>query len=262
MSADDRKPAQRQERAGAASAGGRVLSPNDLAYVNRMTVTGHVLPNVAHELNNSLQVVSGLVEMLAGRSDLPADVRDKVSRIGAQSARAVWLMRELVAFARRDDHGVRAFDLGRVTEQALSLRRYHLSRARIAVTVERGERGPFRALGDAHAVEQILLNLVINAEQALDGRDDPRITVALDAREDLVELSVIDNGPGMALEHARKAQEPFFTTRSGMCGLGLPVARQLAESLGGRLDLESMVDGGTRAVLRLPRVDEPQASQT
>jgi len=256
MSIDDRKTPEPRERGVAAGSGGRELSSGDLAYLNRMTVTGHVLPNVAHELNNSLQVVSGLVEMLAGRSDLPADVRDKVSRIGAQSARAVWLMRELVAFARRDDHGVRAFDLGRVVEQALSLRRYHLSRARISVAVEREEQGPFRVRGDAHAVEQILLNLVINAEQALAGRNDPRITIALDVRDGFVELSVIDNGPGMALDLARKAQEPFFTTRAGMCGLGLPVARHLAESLGGRLDIEPKVEGGTRAVLWLPRVED------
>lgn len=255
MTGDNQDTRRRDGQAVVAGPAGRELSADDLAYLNRMTVTGHVLPNVAHELNNSLQVVGGLVEMLAARSDLPADVREKVSRIGAQSARAVWLMRELVAFARRDDHGVRPFDLGRVVEQALSLRRYHLSRARITVTVEREPSGSFRVRGDAHAVEQILLNLVINAEQALAGRPDPQITIAFDVRDGFVEVSVVDNGPGMSLDLARKATAPFFTTRHEAGGLGLAVARTLAESLGGRLDLDAGVGTGTRVVLKVPRVE-------
>ncbi|MBL8142616.1 MAG: hypothetical protein JNM38_15965, partial [Acidobacteria bacterium] len=86
------------------------MSLDELAFLNRMTTTGMVLPNVAHELNNALQVVGGLVEMLSARGDLPADVLDKVGRIGAQAAKSAAMVRELVAFSRRDQAGVGLVD--------------------------------------------------------------------------------------------------------------------------------------------------------
>jgi len=244
----------RSEEPGAATgvrAGDRELTGDDLVYLNRMTVVGHVLPNVAHELNNALQVVGGLVEMLGARADLPADVREKVGKIGVQAGRAMSLVRDVVEFARGDDAGVRAVDVARQTEQALALRRYHLSRAGIAVEVERAGEGALRARGDAHDLRHILLNLLINAEQALAGRGGGRIHVRLDADGERVRVAVTDNGPGLP-DGVRRVGEPFATSKAGAVGLGLAVASRLAAGAGGRLDVEPASPRGMRVVLSLP----------
>src|SRR5687768_7581065 len=152
------------EGSGGAS-GERPLQLDDLVYINRMTTVGHVLPAVAHELNNALQVIGGLVELLGMKGELPPDVRDKVQKIGAQSTRSAGMVREFVAFARRDETSSR-IDVQRAIDHALALRRYHLSRARIDVVVD-APTEPLSIRADSHAVLQVLLNLIINAEEAL-----------------------------------------------------------------------------------------------
>jgi two-component system, LuxR family, sensor histidine kinase DctS len=231
----------------------RTLSAEDLAYLNRMTTVGQVLPNLAHEMNNAFQVIGGLIEMLTARSDLAPDVADKVKRIGAQSSRAAEMMRELVAFARRDYGGTRLVDLAKVVERALAMRRYQLARARVSVSLRDIEPGRWITRADGHHLEQALANVLINAEQSVAGRERPEITVAITAAEGALTIVVADNGPGLDAGIAERAAAPFFTTRESAAGLGLTVATLLAEAEGGRLHLESAPGGGTRVALRLPR---------
>lgn len=237
-----------------ARAAERELTFDDLTYLNRMTTVGQVLPNVAHELNNGFQVIGGLVEMLASRGDLPPDVVDKVGRIGAQVARATGLVQEIVAFARRDGAGIGLVDLAKVIDRTLAMRRYHLARARIAVHVEAGRPGESFVRADGPHLQQLLLNLLVNAEQSLGGREAPAISVRVNGDEGWVELAVTDNGAGMEGPLCDLARQPFFTTRGGgAAGLGLSVAVALAEHEGGRLTLDSQPGHGTTVKLRLPR---------
>jgi C4-dicarboxylate-specific signal transduction histidine kinase len=231
----------------------RDLSIDDLVYLNRMTTVGQVLPTVAHELNNTLQVVGGLVEMLSARADLPRDVLDKVARIGAQAGRATAMIRDLVIFARREDAGTRPIDLAKVIERTLAMRRYHLARSRITVVVDAGPPGAFVTQADGHAIQQVLLNVLINAEHELAGSEGGAIRIALREGEGTVELEVGDNGPGVPAHLRNRIGEPFFTTKERAAGLGLAVAAALVALEGGRLDLEHLADGGTRVVMTLPR---------
>ncbi len=237
-----------------ADVGGRALSLDDLAFLNRMTTTGMVLPNVAHELNNALQVIGGLVEMLSARADLPADVLDKVTRVGAHAARSAAMVRELVAFSRRDQGGVALIDAGRIVEQAMALRRYHLSRARIRVETVVGTDGPYLLRVDGHHLLQVLVNLVINAEQALDGQPAPSLRVTLGRNEGRAVTITIDDNAGPISEHvAARACDAFFTTRAGRAmGLGLAVGKALVARDGGTLEVAPLEDQGTRATLTFP----------
>jgi two-component system C4-dicarboxylate transport sensor histidine kinase DctB len=237
--------------------GGRRFTAEDLAHLNRMSVVGLVLPNVAHEVNNALQVVSGLVEMVAARPDLPPDVVDKLGRIGAQAGRASSLIRELVAFSRRDHATVGVTDVRKVVEAAVALRRYHLSRDRVGVTLDVPADTPCLARLDAHYLQQVLVNLVVNAEQALRGRDQPAIRLFVTASPSAVEILIEDNGTGMDDEVRGRAASLFFSTRpSPALGLGLAVSRALVASQGGRLSVEPG-PAGTRVRVWLPRFVPP-----
>jgi len=242
---------------GSIRAAERDLTTDDLIYINRMTTVGQVLPNVAHELNNALQIVGGLVEMLAARADLPRDGLDKLARIGTQASRATGMVRELVAFARRDDGGVRLVDLAKVVEAALSMRRYHLARARITVNVGASAAGPVLVQADPHALQQVLLNLLINAEHSTAGRDGGLLVIQVAEQAGVASITVTDNGPGVPPDLRARVQEPFFTTKAHAAGLGLTVSTALMARDGGALSLEHLPDGGTKAVMTLPARPRP-----
>ncbi len=234
--------------------GGRRLSVEDLAYVNRMMTVALVLPNAAHEVNNALQVVSGLVEMLGAREDLPAPAQDKLRRIGTQVGRATTLMRELVAYTRRDHAAVSRVDAARVAEAALAMRRYHLSRDRVTVTTRTECDPPAWCRADGHYLQQALVNLILNAEQAVRGRPDPRVSLVVETTPDEVRILVEDNGAGLQGDAAARAGEPFFSTADTCAlGLGVAVARALVARHGGRVVLTQAVPQGTQACVWLPR---------
>ena len=238
----------------AGSADERPLTLEDLVYINRMTTVGHVLPSVAHELNNALQVIGGLVELLTMRAELGRDVQDKITKIGLQSSRSAAMLREFVSFARRDD-AVARVDVAKALERALGLRRYHLARARIdAVMVEPQPTGPLVVPADSQHVVQVLLNLLINAEESLAGQERRELRIQLLDLPSTVRCQIEDSGPGFSAAALRVLRKPFASTKSrGTAGLGLAVAGALMEKDRGRLEV---LDGPGGRV----RVEWPKAS--
>jgi signal transduction histidine kinase len=189
---------------------------------------------VAHELNNSLQVIGGLVELLGMRADLNKDVQDKIQKIGAQAVRSAGMIRDFVAFARRDDVVTRV-DVNRALERALGLRRYHLARARIDLTIDPSP-GPLVVAADSQQLTQVLLNLLINAEEAVSVVDQRTVRVSLLDAGNVVRCEVHDNGPGFGDDPLRLLRQPFTSTKArGAAGLGLAVASALVEQERGRL---------------------------
>jgi C4-dicarboxylate-specific signal transduction histidine kinase len=216
------------------AAAARPLRTEDLVYINRMTTVGHVLPSVAHELNNALQVIGGLVELLGMRQDLSKDAQDKIQKIGAQAVRSAGMIRDFVAYARRDETTGRV-EMNKALERALAMRRYHLSRSRIDLTVDPSP-GPLLVTADSQHVVQVLLNLIINAEEAVVGTDRRTLRVALVEQPDNVRCEVHDSGSGFSDTALRALRQPFTTTKpKGAAGLGLAVASALVEQDRGRL---------------------------
>jgi C4-dicarboxylate-specific signal transduction histidine kinase len=221
----------------------RAFSTADLAYINRMTTTGMVLPSVAHEVNNSLQVIAGMVEILGLRGQLPPEVSDKVQKIAVQATKAAGHLRELVAFARRDGVSARV-ELKAAVERAVSLRRYYLTRGRVVVTIDAPAEESLVVRADSQHVVQVLVNLVINAEESVAKQDVRTIRIRSWKHGGAAHIEFADSGAGFEPSVEPRMGEAFVTTKTnGAAGLGLAVARRLVEA-----------DGGTMTVTATPAV--------
>jgi C4-dicarboxylate-specific signal transduction histidine kinase len=215
----------------------RAFSTADLAYINRMTTTGMVLPSVAHEVNNSLQVIAGMVEILGLRGQLPPEVSDKVQKIAVQATKAAGHLRELVAFARRDGVSPKV-ELKAAVERAVSLRRYYLTRGRVAVTIDAPAEESLVVRADSQHVIQVLVNLLINAEESVAKQDVRTIRIRSWRHGGAAHVEFVDSGAGFEPAVEARLGEAFVTTKtSGAAGLGLAVARRLVEADGGTLTI-------------------------
>jgi signal transduction histidine kinase len=213
-----------------------------------------LIAGLAHELNNTLQVVSGLVELLSDRPDLPPDAVARLQKIGGQADKATTAIRQVLGYTREtagSESGV--VDIATVIDQVLALRRYQLGRLAVTVSIDRPHAIKSQVRGDERQLAQALLNLVMNAEEALSGHADRRLRIALAPAENAIQVHVEDSGPGVPPDIRSRIFEPFFTTRSSdrAVGLGLPVSQSLVQAHGGNLWLRSSASGAT-FVMELP----------
>ena len=230
------------------------LTPEQLARINRVATIARFVAGLAHEMNNSLQIIGGLVELLGDRADLPADAALRVGKVGAQADRAGAAIRQVLAFVRDPGGDRRTVDLGAIVDRALALRRYQLGRAGVSVTWTRDGDGRLSVRGDERQLQQLVLNLLINVEEALAGQQDPRLHIAAYRGDGRVRLAVHDNGPGVPRQVREHIFEPFVTTRDteSALGLGLTVGAAIAAAHGGSLTLDPVGSPGARFVLDLP----------
>jgi C4-dicarboxylate-specific signal transduction histidine kinase len=228
------------------------LSPEQYILLNRSATVARLLSGVAHEVNNALQVIGGSVDLL---DDLPLEdpARTRVTRIRTQNDRAASSVQGLLAFARaRPDAGVRV-GLREVLTRAVAMRAYAVGRAGLTIALVASDRSPLAVRGSTAELQQAVLNLIANAEEALAGTAGGAIQVAATEEAGTVTVRVVDNGPGVPMALREQIFEPFFTTRPGgdAAGLGLAAARQIAARAGGTLTLETPATGACFA-LRLP----------
>jgi signal transduction histidine kinase len=224
-----------------------------LRQINRLATAARMVASLAHELNNSLQIVSGLVELLGDRTDVPADALARIQKIGGQADKATAAIRQVVTYTREPGQEIGAVNLSVLAEQTLALRRYNLGRAGILATADLPPE-PIFITGDRRAVLQVLLNLVLNAEEALANQPQRQLQIGVGRDNGVVRLAVRDTGHGVPEALRERIFEPFFTTRTDerVVGLGLPVARALAGQSGGLLTLHDAGPGTTTFVVAWP----------
>jgi PAS domain S-box-containing protein len=219
----------------------------------KLTALGALLAGVAHELNNPLSVVVGYSSMLCEMGCDEA-TRARIEKIHAAAERCARIVRTFLAMARARPPRREPVALCEVVMGALDLAGYGLRSADVDVAVElHSELPPVH--GDADQLHQVVVNLVVNAQQALLGRASPR-RLAVRAWTEGAEavLEVADNGPGMDPEVAKRAFEPFFTTKpQGVgTGVGLSVCHGIVAAHGGRIELDTARGKGARFRVRLP----------
>jgi len=229
---------------------------DDHLTLNRLSTVARLVSGASHEVNNALQVISGTVELLLESPDLPGPVTQALERIGAQSARAAAALAGVTALSRSAIDASAPVDLLAVVSRAAALRRYSIGRAGLTIAVEPGD-VPLMVVGNGPQLLQALVNLIDNAEQALTGRpaglEAGHIAVRATREQDVACVVVEDNGPGVPAHLATDVFAPFVTSRPrpDSVGLGLPVARVIAEAHGGSLTAEPREQGAAFA-LRVP----------
>ena len=186
---------------------------------------GVLVSGVAHELNNPLQAILGTIELLERRPDLEPVVRDEIGFVKTQSGRAREIIRNLSRFSAQQTGPPADVDLRDVIHEVLQLRMPDLDMSSITLDVETS------SIRKVHAsfteLEQVVLNFVINAQQAIEALQRPgRILIRLSDAGKRVRLEVRDNGPGVQAGDERKLFQPFFTTKpiGKGTGLGLSVS--------------------------------------
>ncbi|HEX5385821.1 MAG TPA: ATP-binding protein [Gemmatimonadales bacterium] len=222
----------------------------------KMALVGQLVSGVAHELNNPLTSIAGLAELLLEPNRLPEAPREHLRVIHEQAERASRIVRNLLTFARKGTPEKTAVDLNDVVARTSLLVAYELELRGIELDARLAP-APVLVLADRYELQQVLLNLLTNAVQAVSelapGRAR-RITLVTAGSDSRAELRVADTGPGVPAAHVPHLFTPFFTTKAPGhgTGLGLSLSYGLIESHGGRLDYGPAPEGGAEFVVTLP----------
>ena len=229
---------------------------HQLLQAEKMAALGQTISGVAHELNNPLATILSWAERLSQKPAQDDAVRRGLETILNESERAARIVRNLLTFARKRQTTRAMVDINHVVRETLALRAYDQRVSNISV-IDALAAGLPQVFADGHQVQQVLLNLVINAEQAMlsaHGRGVLVVRSWHDAEHESVILEINDDGPGIPEDVQPKIFDPFFTTKDvGQgTGLGLTVAYAIVQEHGGRIRLESRPERGASFFVELP----------
>ena len=232
---------------------------------------GEMSAGVAHELNSPLTAIVGDSQLLL-RETSPEDPHYQLIKdIHSSGLRCQKIIQNLLTFSRQDEYTFEEVDLNKVVKSALSLVSYQIEKNKINLRVNLSPGMP-KLLGSAHGLEQIIVNLLLNAKDAILSKEkdsgngasgEIMLQTRLHPNEQLAIIEVTDNGCGIAPEHIPNIFNPFYTTKKigKGTGLGLSVSLGIAQSHGGFIDLDSTVGKGSTFRVVLPLDGKQEAGQ-
>ncbi|HLG17941.1 MAG TPA: histidine kinase N-terminal 7TM domain-containing protein [Blastocatellia bacterium] len=234
----------------------RKLLQQQLVQSEKLAAMGQLISGVAHELNNPLTAVIGYTQLLLENNSLDAQARRQLEVVGSQAERTRRIVQNLLAFSRQHKPAHSEVNLNELLEQTLELRAYEMKVNGISVI---RDLQPLPVIfADGHQVQQVFLNTIINAEQAMAGNGGGTLTVKSETR--LTEgrmwarMSIADDGPGINPEDLGRVFDPFFTTKpiGEGTGLGLSISYGIIKEHGGTIRVESGREPGATFVIELP----------
>ncbi|MDP1922044.1 MAG: ATP-binding protein [Myxococcales bacterium] len=225
---------------------------NNLVQSEKLSAVGELAASVAHEVKNPMVGILGFAQ-LGKESDSMAEAKEYFGLIESDTLRANKILQTLLEFARPPEMEMEPLGVNEVVQGALQLCQHQLQMQGVKVATALGDKlGGI--LGNNNQLRQVLLNLMMNAGQAMAESPTKRVTVATVADGDFAKVLVADTGPGMTAEVMQHLFKPFFTTkRRGLgTGLGLSVSRSIIEAHKGTLTAESAAGQGATFIVRLP----------
>jgi signal transduction histidine kinase len=221
----------------------------------KLSALGRLVAGVAHEMNNPLSIISSRIELMLGEAEgqaIPAQLLDDLRVVHRNVMRVAGVAQALRSFARQSTGERRPVDLNTVVTETLLLVGKSMSMDNVRVTTALDPALPL-IRGDANALQQVLLNLLTNAREALTADGEISIRTGGDSEHPgHVHLIVKDTGPGIPATYFPHLFEPFYTTKPSGTGLGLAVSYGIVQSHLGTIDVHSIPGQGATFTLRFP----------
>jgi signal transduction histidine kinase/ActR/RegA family two-component response regulator len=232
-----------------------------LMQSEKMSAIGQLLSGVAHELNNPLAGIMGFSQLVLS-TEVNPKIRQNLERIYSEAVRSQKIVQNLLGFSRRHEPEKTYCGLSETIDSVLELRAYQLQVDNVEVTREY-DRGLPNTMLDVHQIQQVVLNLVNNAHQAMmETPDRPHhLLISTGRKGDVLYATFADNGPGIPPDRLETIFEPFYTTKKEGrgTGLGLSLSRAIVRDHLGTMSVESILGEGTTFRLDLPLLAEQSA---
>jgi signal transduction histidine kinase len=224
-----------------------------------MAAIGQLTAGIAHDVKNPLANIKGMAELLESEPGLDEPIRQSLANIRGNADRANRIIGDLMKFARQSQLELTWADVRVAVEAVLRLTSYQIRQAQVTLKMDLPER-PAMALHDPQAIQQVVVNLVQNALQAMPDGGILHVNVSLTS--EVVAIAVQDTGTGIAPENLGRVFDPFFTTKPAGegTGLGLSVSYGIVSHHGGRISVESVLGQGTTFTVLIP-VHPPQSAK-
>ena len=225
------------------------LHRTQMSRAEHLATLGELATGLAHEIRNPLAGIAGVIEII-GR-DLPASspARAVIKEVRHEISQIDNILTDLLQTARPHPPDIRRSDLNTTVEHSVMLARQQALSKPIEIVLKKNP-GLQQVEHDGSQIHQVLLNLILNSIQAIEGRGT--IIVEVEARADLAAISVSDTGRGIPAENLPNIFRPFYTTKGNGTGLGLSLARRIVEDHHGRIDVTSTVGEGSKFTVLLP----------
>lgn len=236
------------------------LREEQIQQSERLATVGHMAAGVAHEVGNPLTAISSLVQVCQRKTDDPF-IQDQLKKVREHIQRITKIVRDLVDFSRPSSHKTEATQINEVINSAVGLLKHDARCRDVDFKLNLSSDLPkVNCIPDQ--IHQVLVNLLLNSVDAMEGVDEPEVTITTKKEDTHINLEISDIGKGIKEEHKSRIFEPFFTTKdvgSGT-GLGLAVSHGIINKLGGSIQVDSVYGEGATFTIQLPTDTENTTS--
>ncbi len=222
-----------------------------LLRYERLAAVGKVIAAIAHDVRNPLAVLSGMSQILTAKLEARKEYSQELKTILAQADRLKYFMNDILDYSREMEIRKSEIDSRNALEESLVVAQSQVGPKQGTIQVEwRCAENLPRLFADGERLEQVMVNLMVNAYQAVDEKGHIRISA--EAKDGIMFLGVEDDGPGINETDRPRLFEPFFTTKKQGSGLGLSISQKIAEAHGGKIEVERVKPHGTKFIVELP----------